>query len=194
MAIFDILDSMLIDSIRPKSEQKTDTESELVRKVDLTIEKAAPPPPPPTPTPQPVTPPPQPATVLPVEKQSSSKVLGLRSVIVLLLLIILAGGVYIYMKREQKSETPDQVAQDEITSVIQSVGKLIVLPQDEVPTLATVADPQKLQGQTFFAAATKGDKVLIYTKAKKAILYNPTKNIIVEVAPLNLGQTDGGSQ
>ncbi len=193
MAIFDILDSMLIDSIRPKSEQKTDTESELVRKVDLTIEKAAPPPPPPTPPPQPVTPPPQPATVLPVEKQSSSKVLGLRSVIVLLLLIILAGGVYIYMKREQKSETPDQVAQDEITSVIQSVGKLIVLPQDEVPTLATVADPQKLQGQTFFAAATKGDKVLIYTKAKKAILYNPTKNIIVEVAPLNLGQAGDSS-
>lgn len=33
-----------------------------------------------------------------------------------------------------------------------------------------------------------GDKVLIYVKAKKAILYDPAKNIIVDVAPVNIAQ------
>jgi hypothetical protein len=31
-----------------------------------------------------------------------------------------------------------------------------------------------------------GDKVLIYSRAQKAILYSPSKNKIIEVAPINL--------
>jgi hypothetical protein len=70
---------------------------------------------------------------------------------------------------------------------VAAVGKLIVLPTDEQPTLATVVDPSKLKNQPFFAQAQKGDQVLIYTNARKAILYSPTANKIVEVAPLIIG-------
>lgn len=63
------------------------------------------------------------------------------------------------------------------------VSKLMVLP-DEAPTVAVVSDLEKLKGQLFFARAHEGDIVLMYPKAQKAVLYNPTLNKIIEVAPI----------
>ena len=73
-------------------------------------------------------------------------------------------------------------------SVVAEISKIMILPVGEDPTVATVADPEKLKGQSFFVNAKKDDKVLIYTNAKKAILYRPSERKIVEVAPLNIGQ------
>jgi len=41
---------------------------------------------------------------------------------------------------------------------------------------------------TFFKEATIGDKILIYEKAGKAILYNPKINKIIEIAPFDLNK------
>jgi hypothetical protein len=53
--------------------------------------------------------------------------------------------------------------------------------------VATVSDPEKLKEQPFFTQAKKGDKLLIYAKARKAILYDPAINKIIEVSTLNIG-------
>ncbi len=76
------------------------------------------------------------------------------------------------------------LTQQEITDTVNTVGKLIVLPTNETPTIAVVTDLSVLKNQPFFANAKVGDKVLIYTKAQKAILYDPQLNKIVELAPL----------
>lgn len=76
--------------------------------------------------------------------------------------------------------------QNELKTVLKAAGKLIVLPQNEQPTLATVSDKTKLLNQPFFADAQNGDKVLIYTNAKKAILYRPSINKIIEVGPVTI--------
>ncbi len=73
--------------------------------------------------------------------------------------------------------------------MIDAVGRLIVLPVGEQPTIATVSDPARLKSQPFFADAKAGDKVLIYAVAKKAILYSPEEDKIIEVAPLDLSNT-----
>ena len=103
-------------------------------------------------------------------------------ILVILLIIATAGALYFYKEAHGGKIDPQKDLQQTITSV----GKLMVLPTDEVPTLATVSDPDKLKDQAFFAHAEIGDKVLIYTKARKAILYSPSKNVIVEVSPLNI--------
>jgi len=107
-------------------------------------------------------------------------------IIVLVALVVILGAGFAYYFQKANTD-PNKVAQEELTEVVEKVGKLIVLPEGETPTLATVSDPSKLKDQTFFARAKAGDKVLIFTNSKKAILYDPVANKIVEVAPVNLG-------
>lgn len=104
--------------------------------------------------------------------------------------VALAGGIYFYMQYQTTQrllKNSTATGQQQVDAVVAKVGRLIELPSNESPTLATVADVTKLQGQPFFANAKNGFKVLIYTKAKKAILYDPFSDKIVEVAPVNIG-------
>jgi len=109
--------------------------------------------------------------------------------IVLFIALLLAAGAIVYLSFQimELKKNPQQVAQQEVQELVTKVSQLIVLPEGETPTIATVSDPEKLKDQPFFSKAQKGDKVLIYTNAKKAILYSPTTNKIVEVAPINIG-------
>ncbi len=97
-----------------------------------------------------------------------------------------AGG-YFFRDRIEFRRAPEETLKDEIAELVSEVGKLIVLPEGEMPTIATVTDPERLKDQAFFSKAKAGDKVLIYTNAKKAILYDPVQHKIIEVAPLNIG-------
>ena len=94
---------------------------------------------------------------------------------------------------QQKLTQTTQSNQADVQQLIAKVGQLVLLPTDENPTIATVTDLSKLQGQPFFEQAQVGDKVLIYTNAKKAILYRPAQNKIIEIAPINLGSTSSNS-
>lgn len=71
--------------------------------------------------------------------------------------------------------------------MLDKISELIVLPDDEQPTIATVSDPELLKDQPFFAKARKGFKVFIYANAGKSILYDPFENKIVEIASMNIG-------
>jgi hypothetical protein len=108
-----------------------------------------------------------------------------------LLLILAAAPSYYFYTKYQKSQVllknPTQAAQAEVKTLIERVGKLIELPTEE-PTVATISDKDKLKDQLFFAKSENGDKVLIYTQAKKAILYRPSTNKIIEVSTVNLGE------
>lgn len=111
----------------------------------------------------------------------------------ILLVIAVAVAVFFYkdsqdkQKQVQKLSNPTEQAKLEQQQLTAKVAKLTVLPQGETPTVATVTDITKLQDQPFFANAQNGDKVLIYTKAKKAILYRPSTNKVINIAPVNIG-------
>ena len=107
----------------------------------------------------------------------------------MLFVVAVVFAVYSYTQLAELRGDPQRVAEKEVEELVNRVGKLIVLPQGEQPTLATVSDVESLREQPFFAQAKNGDKVLIYTNARKVILYDPVKNKIVEVAPLNIGET-----
>ena len=108
---------------------------------------------------------------------------------ILIGLVLAAAGFAFYFQNEagKMRKDPQRVAQEETDRLMVRGSKIIVLPENEIPTIATVNDPEGLSNQPFFAKAKKGDKVLIYTNARKAILYDPENNKIVEVAPLTIG-------
>lgn len=133
-------------------------------------------------------------------KNQSNKKVILVAVIVVVALALLAGGAYAYKyiqdqnaKIERLSD-PQQAAKDEATRVKDLVAQLADVPADESPTVATVNDASKLQSQAFFKNAKNGDKVLIFTKAKKAYLYRPSTNKLIEVAPINIGDSQKQSE
>lgn len=112
-----------------------------------------------------------------------------RVVLAVIVVIILGVSVYYflqYQRTQQLLKNPNLAAQVEVQTLVSRVGRLMDLPKGEQPTIATVSDVTKLQGQSFFKNAKNGFKVLIYTKAKKAILYDPKEDKIVEVTVLAL--------
>ena len=78
------------------------------------------------------------------------------------------------------------ILQKEEDELIRQVGELISLPEGEKPSVATVTDEEKLGDQVFFKNAKEGDKVLIYTNARKVILYRPSEDRVVEVGSVNI--------
>src|SRR5947209_3689804 len=94
-----------------------------------------------------------------------------RAYLILVIFLVLLSAISFYAYRQNhlaqqqkqelqkyKSQAGD-AGQNETKKLIEAVGKLIVLPADEPPTVATVTDLAKLQGQPFFANAAVGDKV-----------------------------------
>jgi hypothetical protein len=137
-----------------------------------------------------------PARLKPYQEKIVGNFRGNRSlwiIIVAVLLILAALPSYYYYgqykKTQQLLQNPSATANAEAKQLIGEVGKLMVLPASEQPTIATVSDITKLADQPFFANAKNGDKVLIYTQSKKAILYRESINKIIEVAPVNLGSS-----
>jgi len=73
----------------------------------------------------------------------------------------------------------------EVQKVIAETGKLVLLPSGQVPTVAIIKDASELRNQSFFANAQDGDYVLVYSQAKKAILYRPSINRVIAYSGTN---------
>lgn len=119
------------------------------------------------------------------------KMFQLKNLKILLVVLIAVGSTgaafYFYSQYQTIKKNPDLVYKGEDKKTIESISKYMELPQGEEPSIATILDITKLKDQKFFENAQNGDKIIIYNSARKAILWRPTTNKIIEVAPLVLG-------
>ena len=100
------------------------------------------------------------------------------------------GNEYMNTKDQIKQLTnPKTAGQTEVQIITNDVKQVLDLPKNEEPTLATVSDITKLKNQTFFKNAQNGDKVLIYVKSGRALLYRPVENKVIEYSAVNLQST-----
>lgn len=118
-----------------------------------------------------------------------------RALPTLLTLIVLAGTAYLiydFLNPRFSSVSTQETARTDVAApasadtadIVARVARLMVLPTGESPTIAAVTDLAPLAGQPFFINAKVGDIVLLYHQAKKAILYDPQADRIVEAGPI----------
>ena len=89
-----------------------------------------------------------------------------------------------YYKQSKTAQVPtNKSAPPE--DIIQRVGALYSLPSGEQPTVAQIKHQDKLRDQAFFSNAQDGDSILIYPKAKLAIIYRQSTNKIINAGPVN---------
>lgn len=113
-----------------------------------------------------------------------------KALIVLLVILVISGfgaAAYMYQQNQDIKNNPPTAQQsqtDRAAAVKAKVAKLISVPADETPTLATVTDKEKLKDQPFFKDAQNGDQILIFPQAKKAIIYRENENKLINVGPI----------
>lgn len=120
----------------------------------------------------------------------------LKNILIAALAILVVGAAgaayYFYDQYQTIRENPTQATEEEVQGLINRMSELIALPEADIPngepTLATVQDKEQLKDQEFFTNAENGDKVLIYANARKAFLYRPSTNKIINVAPVTIGE------
>jgi hypothetical protein len=120
---------------------------------------------------------------LSIRNKSKFRILGILGILLFAAGVIISGFVI-----KHEPQVLGLSAQSEITSLISQVGKLIVLPSNELPTVTSISDVTKLSDQPFFKNAKNGDKLLVYTNTKWGIIYRPSENRIIEVGAFDVSQ------
>ena len=119
-----------------------------------------------------------------MHKKHTSRLL--KRILILLVLVGIVAGLYYRVSHSPSAKQAK--AKAEMTSLTKSVSKLMIVPEGE-PIVFDVTDPESLtKQQVFFAGAQKGDKLLIYNDARKAVIYSPSRDIIVNVGPVTFDQ------
>jgi len=124
-------------------------------------------------------------------KALSPRIIFSRLILLALIGSVAALGYFYYQTRQEVRRLSsiagfDELAKREVEQVVEALGKLAVLP-DEEPIVATVTDKDALLKQSdFYKNAENGDRIIVYPNAKVAYIYSPTINKIVNVGPFTV--------
>lgn len=111
--------------------------------------------------------------------------------IVIVVVLIAGGGAYYFWSHEtfdrsaMTTTTGEELTDDDVASILQAVSKHIILPEGEEPVVAKIINVDELlKTQQFYRGAINGDILLIYQATSKAILYSPSRDMLVNVGPI----------
>ncbi len=112
-----------------------------------------------------------------------------RSFALVLIVIVVPLSSAFYFHWFNIGLSKQEIQQRQIASVVSSIGKLMIVPKG-TPVLATVKDVSKLKKQqTFFRNAQNGDNLVIFPQSGRAVIYSPSRNLIVNVGPVKYPKT-----
>ena len=96
-----------------------------------------------------------------------------RNKLILVILFIAVGLLFNRYVIKGSSENKD------LSLAKTKVGKLILLPTNEEPTLAEVTDNKTIKDAVLAKSSKNGDQILFYTKSRLVVVYRPSINKIV---------------
>lgn len=95
---------------------------------------------------------------------------------------------YFFFQYQKALRNPD--TSQERSRLVERLSAVMELPESETPTLATVTGQEKLIDELFLEQAESGDKVLLYTEARRALLYRPSTGKIVDIMVIENEESD----
>ncbi len=120
------------------------------------------------------------------------------AIAVLIIVVVTAGGLMIRNAVTPSESPASQVstttkpgapknAQEDLKQLVDKVKRHIMCKTGEMPTVATIQDVALLKknNPAFYKDAMNGDRLLIWSD--KAVLYSPSKDIILSVLPVTVG-------
>ncbi len=142
--------------------------------------------------------PPKTSTVLDTKNLSSRSTTptGRSQLIMMWILLILALGAFMWsflnytQTKKQLAILTDpklasELSQRETEVLLEKIAKHAVLPKEKNPVVAVINDVEQLAAtQDFYSMAHNGDKVVIYSNARKAIIYDEKADRIVNIGPV----------
>lgn len=114
-----------------------------------------------------------------------------RKFLLMLLIAVIAIAGYMYWKYEKATQKIDLISSnltpEEITEnnqkLLGRLGKHIMLPSEQEPTIATIVNIDMLKSQSaFFVNAKNGDRVIVYPDW--AVIYNEERDLIINIVPV----------
>lgn len=96
-----------------------------------------------------------------------------RNKLILVILFIAVGLLFNRYVIKGSSENKD------LSLAKTKVGKLMLLPTNEEPTLAEVTDNKTIKDAVLAKSSKNGDQILFYTKSRLVVVYRPSINKIV---------------
>jgi hypothetical protein len=89
--------------------------------------------------------------------------------------------------------TPEEIKAKEVEKQVETnlqlmekVGSLMILPNEE-PIIASINEAEALRKeQPFYNGVENGDQLIVFPKAQKAVIYSPSKNVIVNSGPFTI--------
>lgn len=105
-----------------------------------------------------------------------------------LAIIVIALIFFVFVNKDNSvviNENQEQIDQEQIDKIIEKVSDHYLLPQGENPVIATVTDAAVLSTeQEFYKDVVNGDNIILFIESKRAIIYSPSRDIVVNVGPI----------
>ena len=111
-----------------------------------------------------------------IKKRTISKIIF--SIIIIAIIIF---GLFLFNKINKVKTFSLDVGNITEKNLIEKVSELYLFPTNEVPKIATVSDPKLLNNESLSRLAEKDDKLFIFVKNQKAVLYRPSVNKIIDI-------------
>ncbi len=127
------------------------------------------------------------------KKIDKKKILKIAAIIIVaFLVLLLASGIAVMLKNISQPKNIFPVEKSSEETAVSRAAKHLLLPEEK-PVIIEIKNSADLaKEQAFYAGARDGDILLIYAAAKKAVIYSPARDMIINVGPIYAGQKTEG--
>lgn len=121
----------------------------------------------------------------------TERFISVKKLIIGVALFIVVGGavgfgIFYYSQYKNLKDNPTSAVDETNKKLLTRLGKIMELPKDEQPQIAAVTDREKLGEDPFFTNAKNGDYLVVYSKARKIIIYRDSENKIINQGPFSI--------